>query len=99
MVVLHNSDVMIIGGKYLPSWPGPDENVIIYNSNSSSFTAGPKLYGLYEDGLSCTLFYSKSHDLRPVVFMADSHNAKILDYTVADSWKQCKFIFQKFDLT
>ena len=93
MVVLHNSDVMIIGGKYLPSWPGPDENVIIYNDNSSSFTAGPKLSKLMENGVSCTLFYSKSHDLRPVVFVTSNHIGLyyICDYTVTDSWKESKY--------
>ena len=42
--------------------------------------------------------YSKSHDSRPVVFVSEGGIARELDYTVADSWKESKYIFQKLYL-
>ena len=42
--------------------------------------------------------YSKSHDSRPVVFVSEGGIARVCDYTVADSWKQSKYIFQKINL-
>ena len=91
MVILHNSEVMIIGGSH------PKTNsVIIYNGNSStvgSFTEGPDLLfstGSYPERLSCALFYSKKHDSRPVVLMAHNQNAQLYDYTVAASWELSK---------
>ena len=91
MVILHNSEVMIIGGSH------PKTNsVIIYNGNSStvgSFTEGPDLLfstGSYPERPSCALFYSKKHDSRPVVLMAHNQNAQLYDYTVATSWELSK---------
>ena len=91
MVILHNSEVMVIGGSH------PNANsVIIYNGNSStvgSFTEGPDLLfstSSYPERPSCALFYSKKHDSRPVVLVAYNQNAQLYDYTVATSWELSK---------
>ena len=88
MVILHNMEVMIIGG-----WP-TTKSVIIYNGNSStvgSFTDANDLLFSPGSGMSCTLFNSKKHNSRPVVLLVSSSTAQIYDYTVADSWEQSKF--------
>ena len=96
MVILHNSEVMIIGGSF------PNANsAIIYNGNFStvgSFTDCPDLLFSASYGPSCALFYSEKYDYRPVVLVVYGQDAQIYDYTVAASWELSKYIFQNFDL-
>ena len=85
IVALDDGKVMIIGGAY----GGFNSDVIIYHGSSSTFTVAPDM--LFENyGTACSLFYSKKHNSRPVVFVVYGKNAQLFDYTVTDSWEESK---------
>ena len=84
-MALDDGKVMIIGGAY----GGFNSDVIIYHGSSSTFTVAPDM--LFENyGTACSLFYSKKHNSRPVVFVVYGKNAQLFDYTVMDSWEESK---------
>ena len=84
-MALDDGKVMIIGGAY----GGFNSDVIIYHGSSSTFTVAPDM--LFENyGTACSLFYSKKHNSRPVVFVVYGKNAQLFDYTVTDSWEESK---------